>query len=235
MQWGKERSDAWLISMILSFCQSLLVVDPIKVFAITAIITCILRKPQDEEESLIDSGDPLYNAIVNKDEEYLHDNQQVARISQINVREILESRRAKLTTLNPIDPEELERQRVERKKVIKMKEILYEGLSYLVFLIIVLFLAHQSRSKNANLIYQDLQNTFLENSDMAFGDIQSKEDFWAYMDSVFMPGLYAPRWYNDGSLSWREKLTISNRAAIRVTLLIRSVFVFFFKKNTIII
>ena len=119
MQWGKERSDAWLISMVLSFCQSLLVVDPIKVFAITALITCILRKPLDEDESLIDSGDPLYNAIVNKEEEYLHDNNQITGLSQINVREILESRRAKLTTLNPIDPEELEKERAERKKVVK--------------------------------------------------------------------------------------------------------------------
>ena len=124
MQWGKERSDGWLISMVLSFCQSLLVVDPIKVFAITALITCILRKPLDEDESLIDSGDPLYNAIVNKEEEYLHDNNQIAGLSQINVREILESRRAKLTTLNPIDPEELEKERAERKKVVKMKESL---------------------------------------------------------------------------------------------------------------
>lgn len=216
MQWGKERSDGWLISMVLSFCQSLLVVDPIKVFAITALITCILRKPLDEDESLIDSGDPLYNAIVNKEEEYLHDNNQIAGLSQINVREILESRRAKLTTLNPIDPEELEKERAERKKVVKMKEILREGFSYLLFLIVVLFLAHQSRSKNSNLIYQDLSNSFLENPDMAFGDIQTKDDFWTYIDTVFMPGLYAPRWYNDASLSWREKLTVSNRASIRV-------------------
>ena len=65
MQWGKERSDAWLVSMILSFFQSLLVVDPIKVFAITAIITCILRKPEVEEESLINSGRPARGMTQN--------------------------------------------------------------------------------------------------------------------------------------------------------------------------
>ena len=168
MQWGKDRSNAWLVSMILSFSQSLLVVDPVKVFAITMLITCVLRKP-DEDESLIDSGDPFYNAIVNKDEEYLHN--ATASLSQIDIREIMESRRAKLTKLEPIDPEELERQRTERKKVIRMKEILREGASYLGFLVIVLFLAHQSRSRNANSIHHDLSNAFLNNPAMAFEDV----------------------------------------------------------------
>ncbi len=169
MQWGKERSEAWLMSISLSFFQSLLVVDPLKVFIVTAAITFILRKPDDDDDSLVDSGDPLYNAIVNKDEEYLH--KTTASLSQIDIQGILESRRTKLSKLTPMEPEELERQRIERKKYIKMKEILREGLSYFLFLIIVLFLAHQSRSQNARRIHADLSNLFLTNSEMAFEDV----------------------------------------------------------------
>jgi len=36
------------------------------------------------------------------------------------------------------------------------------------------------------------------------------------MDTTFLPGLYAPVWYNNKSLVWREKLTSLNRQAIRV-------------------
>lgn len=171
MQWGKERSNDWLVSMVFSFFQSLFVVDPIKVFAITAIITCILRKPDDDDESLIDSGDPYYNAIVNRDEEYLHN--QTASLSQIDLREILESRRAKLTTLEPISSEELEKQRKERKNNIKMNEILREAASYLGFLVVVLFLSYQSRSKNSHLIHQDMANTFLTNEAMVFDEVNN--------------------------------------------------------------
>ncbi len=105
MQWGKERSNAWLISISLSFFQSLLVVDPLKVFIVTAAITFILRKSDDDDDSLVDSGDPLYNAIVNRDEEYLH--KTTASLSQVDIKDILESRRTKLTKLMPIDPEEV--------------------------------------------------------------------------------------------------------------------------------
>ena len=36
------------------------------------------------------------------------------------------------------------------------------------------------------------------------------------METTFLPGLYAPTWYNNKSLVWREKLTSLNRQAIRV-------------------
>jgi hypothetical protein len=36
------------------------------------------------------------------------------------------------------------------------------------------------------------------------------------METTFLPGLYAPVWYNNKSLVWREKLTSLNRQAIRV-------------------
>ncbi len=160
MQWGKERSNAWLSSMFLSFFQSLLVMDPLKVFIITAIITFILRKPEEEDDdSLIDSGDPIYNAILNKDEEYLH--KSMTNLSEINLKEIRDSRKTVLEKLLPNDPAELEEQRLNRLKTIKMNEFIREGISYLGFLTVILFLAQQSMSPNAPFVYQDISKTFL--------------------------------------------------------------------------
>jgi len=215
MQWGKERSNGWLTSIGLSFFQSLLVVDPLKVFIVTALITLIMRKPEEEgEDSPVDCGDPYVNAIVNKDEEYLHKNS--AGLSQVDIREILHSRRAPLTKLEPIDPEELERQRIARLQSIRLKAFLKEASIYLGFLLVVLFLAHQGRTKNSNNVHHDLQKTFLINENQIFAEVQSRDDFWNYMDTTFLPGLYAPVWYNNKSLVWREKLTSLNRQAIRV-------------------
>lgn len=171
MQWGKDRSNSWLTSMFFSFFQSLFVVDPLKVFLITAVITWILRKPDDDDDMLIDSGDPLYNAIVNKDEEYLHNT--TSSLSQIDIREIMQSRRSKLTTLKPVDPEELEIQRMERLKAVKFNGLLREAGSYLAFFAVVLFLSYQSRSKNSFFIHTDLSNTFLNNPAMAFEDVKN--------------------------------------------------------------
>lgn len=214
MQWGKQRSEEWLGSLFLSFFQSLFIIDPLKVFIITAIITWILKKPDDDDESLIDSGDPLYNAIINQDEEYLHTT--TSSLSQIDIRQIIESRRSKLSTLKPVDPEEIERQRIERKNAVKLKEIFREAASYLSFFVVVLFLSYQSRSKNSFFVHQDLSNALLTNSEIAFEDIQSKDDLWNYIDNVFVPSMYAPEWYNGKKMNWREKLTAKNRYSIRV-------------------
>jgi hypothetical protein len=179
MQWGKERSDSWLISMFLSFFQSLLVVDPIKVFIITAAITFVMRKVQNDDEAdiLADSGDPIYNAVVSRDEEYLHN--KVTGLSTEDIRDILQARRVKLTALKPVDPQLLEQQRAERKRQIKTNAIFKEFLTYLGFLLIVLFLAYQSRSQNSYYVKKNLEDLLLNDG---FSDVN--------LDKIWAPVLY---------------------------------------------
>ena len=175
MQWGRDRSNAWLTTFFLTIFQSVFVIDPIKVLIITAIITCVLRKPDEEAsggDDLVDCGDPLYNAIVSHDEEYLHTHTALGTMSEEDVREILESRRTKLSKLTPVDPVTLEQQRDERIKSVRMRELLREGASYFAFLIVVIFLAHQARSYNSRRIHNDLSNLFLFNPNMAFEDVR---------------------------------------------------------------
>lgn len=169
MQWGKERSNAWLGTMALSFFQSLLVMDPLKVFIITAVITFFLRKPQEESESIIDTNDPLYNAILNHDEEYLH--KSMSSLSPNELREIRESRKALLTKLEPVSPIDLELQRIARMNRLKMNEILREGASYLAFLVVVLFLAQQIKSPDSNRVHTDLTRTFMTNGPINFDNV----------------------------------------------------------------
>lgn len=173
--------------MFLSFFQSLLVVDPLKVFLLTALVACILKKVEDADSSsaddddlLVDSGDPLYNAILNKDEEYLHErlSPASASLSQVDIREIERSRRVKLTDLRPIDPEVLEKQREKRVKDVKMAEIIKEMLTYALFLSIVLFLAYQSRPMNGYRVHKDLASTFLKNPVLAFEDVRENLLFY---------------------------------------------------------
>jgi hypothetical protein len=174
MQWGRERSNAWLVSMLLSFFQSLFVVDPIKVFIITGIITFVLRKPDDDEmapNELVDSGDRYLNAILNHDEEYLH--ARALSPSQIDVSAIMRSRRANLSRLSIMDADELHRQRDERLKRVRANQIMREGATYLIFLLVLLFLCHQPRSINSNLMHEDLANAFLRNPALKFDQVLS--------------------------------------------------------------
>lgn len=169
MQWGKERSNAWLSTMVLSFVQSLFVIDPLKIFVITAVITFILRKSDEDSESIMDVNDPTYAAILNKDEEYLH--KSMTNLSEVELREIVEGRNKVLSRLEPVSSVDLEFQRAARVMKIKVKEILREGFSYLCFLVVVLFLAQQVKSPDSNKVHVDLSRIFLNNGPISFADV----------------------------------------------------------------
>ena len=170
MQWGKERSNAWLSTMALSFFQSLLIMDPLKVFIITGLITFVLRKPDEESaKDIIDVNDPTYAAILNRDEEYLH--RSMSSLSELDIREIQDSRKKVLSKLEPVSPIDLELQRQQRLNRLKMNEILREGFSYLCFLVVVLFLAQQVKSPDSNKMHVDLSQTFLTNNPINFNSV----------------------------------------------------------------
>ncbi|CAF0748743.1 unnamed protein product [Adineta steineri] len=64
LEWGAKRANEWLITMMLSFGQSVLVIDPLKVFLITAIISFLIRRPYDDET--LDFNDPFTGALLSK-------------------------------------------------------------------------------------------------------------------------------------------------------------------------
>ncbi len=62
LEWGAKRANEWLMTMILSFGQSILVIDPIKVFFITAVISFLIRRPYDDET--LDFNDPFTGTLL---------------------------------------------------------------------------------------------------------------------------------------------------------------------------
>ena len=52
--------------MLLSFGQSILVIDPVKVFLITAVISFLIRRPYDDEN--LDFNDPFTGTLVSNND-----------------------------------------------------------------------------------------------------------------------------------------------------------------------
>lgn len=77
LEWGAQRSNEWLITMMLSFGQSILVIDPLKVFIITAIISLLLRRPYNDEA--LDFDDPFTGALLaNCNTNHIHDRHDIS-------------------------------------------------------------------------------------------------------------------------------------------------------------
>ncbi|CAF0958355.1 unnamed protein product [Adineta ricciae] len=209
LEWGAKRANEWLITMVLSFGQSILVIDPLKVFLITAIISFLIRRPYDDET--LDFNDPFTGALIS--------NKNIANIdgkdvySDANVKEIARQRRVRLFNLRPINSDEMVRAREQRLREIKMGDVIREIVIYIFFTVVLLFLSYQSRDTNSYGLYRDTKNLFI-NGD--FNKIGSITNWWNYCDNVLLKGLYAQKWYNEKNLTWREKLTTGSRVSMRV-------------------
>ncbi|CAF0819785.1 unnamed protein product, partial [Didymodactylos carnosus] len=203
MEWGRSRSNEWLSTMMLSFGQSVLIIDPLKVFIATAIISFLIRKPYDDET--MDFNDPFAETLINTEDDF--------SFSQISTKEIARQRRVRLFELKPINHMEMKQARELRLKEIKMSEIIREVLIYCLFTTILLFLSYQARDIHSNGLFRDTKNLFITKD---YNNIKSVTDWWNYCDNTFLKGLYAQTWYNGKTLSWREKLTTGSRTSMRV-------------------
>jgi hypothetical protein len=127
--------------------------------------------------------------------------------------EIARQRRVNLFNLRPVNSGEMARARQLRLDEIKMGEVILEIIIYVFFTVILLFLSYQSRDTNSYAFYRDTKNLFITDD---FYDVNSIGTWWDYCDNVLLQGLYAQPWYNNKSLTWREKLTTGSRVSMRV-------------------
>ena len=107
----------------------------------------------------------------------------------------------------------MSRAREKRLREIKMGEIIREIVVYIFFTVILLFLSYQARDTNSYSLYADTKNLFVTED---FHDVSSISTWWDYCDNVLVKSLYAQPWYNNKSLTWREKLTTGSRVSMRV-------------------
>ncbi|GFN96340.1 polycystic kidney disease protein 1-like 2, partial [Plakobranchus ocellatus] len=150
MQWGKEKSNEWLTTFLLSFFQSVIIVQPIKVLLLVAFIACILKKPDLDEEDLDEDINKVLagrSASSNKDE---------ASLSQIMLQ-----RRTDNSEFQPPDPEELEKSRKNRLMEIKMEAVLKEIAVYTFFLGVIFFLSYQQRDPQSYALGDTIRKNML--------------------------------------------------------------------------
>ncbi|VDI59821.1 Hypothetical predicted protein [Mytilus galloprovincialis] len=71
LQWGGDKTLEWMISFLLSVCQSVLILEPLKAIIIAAVIACICKRVGSKELSdlstPIPSGDNFSNANSGQD------------------------------------------------------------------------------------------------------------------------------------------------------------------------
>ena len=141
---GKEKSIKWLTSMLVSFFQSVIVIQPFKVLLIAAFFALIIKDPNKEEEQE-DAPDPA----LNTDEEFLGtDAERGPRKLSLHSK--------------PPDAKKLEAARKLRLKQCEMKAIIKEIVTHFMVVCVVLTVAYGNHENRSFAMSNEVKNVLVD-------------------------------------------------------------------------
>ncbi|CAH2324536.1 polycystic kidney disease 1-like 2 [Pelobates cultripes] len=176
LHYGKDSSIKWLISMAISFFESLFITQPLKVLGFAAFFALVLKKvePEDEEETSLD-GPMMENGNPNP---------------------FLESRRDS-NIYQPPPPTDVSRMKNYYIKEQKVFGLIREILAYLGFLWMLLLVAYGQRDPNSYYLNKHIEHSFT--SDLE--DVCSYKCFFTWANTTLINNLYGsyPGFVTDGN------------------------------------
>ncbi|XP_068672930.1 polycystin-1-like protein 2 [Montipora foliosa] len=182
LQWGKDISNEWLSSMLVSFTEDLFVIQPIKIVIIVLITAYFFGSKSDVKEI----GDQV------KSEHASYTNATTdSALPSIEIKTLPE--------------DEIELAREYRLKEAKMFSFVKELFLYMLFLTLLTVVCYGNRSYHGYLITRNLEDTFNE-----FPRAKDPRFYWKWLKGQFVDGIYANEWYNGKKVTKQEYINDKN-------------------------
>lgn len=178
IEFGDTKTQQWLISIVTSFCSSVLLTQPLKILALSIVFICLCRKSDDDQTAneYLDEN----QLDLDDNEEYLHSKIEPIFIS-----------RSKIPTTR-LDETELELARQDRLKEIRMWSVIRETLTYLIFLSLIFAITYSHRTTDTFQQVNHLRKYFRSKS-----IVYSINDYWTWLETNFVDKIRAQQWYNN--------------------------------------
>ncbi|XP_077980091.1 polycystin-1-like protein 2 [Glandiceps talaboti] len=208
MEWGSQKSEQWLVSIILSFSLSVLVTQPVQVIVIAVFFSCFMKKVTDDDDEDTNTTKVKANKLK-PDEEYIHSPSSQAEAF-------------KKTSLLPPKGDKLEALRKERLSELKMQSIIREIAIFGIFVVVLLSLCYTNRDPNSYVMTNSIHQIFFETehkmAKINFDGLSRTNPavLWDWIEASLIPGLYAKMYYTGEEMHWRHKRFIKNRESYRV-------------------
>uniref|UniRef100_A0A8C5BHS2 Polycystic kidney disease 1 like 2b n=1 Tax=Gadus morhua TaxID=8049 RepID=A0A8C5BHS2_GADMO len=154
LTYGKDRSISWLISMVVSFVESLFITQPLKVLGFAAFFALVLKKVDQEEY-----GEPQV-----EDTRRTSDDPDAVRTAR---------RDSNCSFYQPPPPTDIERMKSNMIKEQKVYALIKEILAYAGFMWMLLLVAYGQRDPNAYFLSRHIQRSFSQgiSDTMSIGDV----------------------------------------------------------------
>uniref|UniRef100_A0A8C3BVY4 Polycystic kidney disease protein 1-like 2 n=1 Tax=Cairina moschata TaxID=8855 RepID=A0A8C3BVY4_CAIMO len=161
LHYGKENSIKWLISMAISFFESLFITQPLKVLGFAAFFALVLKKVEHEDEENMAIDGPL-SAPGNS-----------RRDSRSNI-------------YRPPPAADVEKMKISCMKEQKAFALIREILAYVGFLWMLLLVAYGQRDPNSYYLNKHIESSFTD----GFHDVYSYQDFFTWAKTTLLKNLY---------------------------------------------
>ncbi|KAM8893485.1 polycystin-1-like protein 2 [Spinachia spinachia] len=178
LTYGKDRSTNWLISMMISFFESLFITQPLKVLGFAAFFALVLKKVDQEEY-----GEPqIDESLRNTDDP---DTVRAAR------------RDSTCSFYQPPPATDIEKIRNNMVKEQKVFAIIREIVAYMGFMWMLLLVAYGQRDPNAYFLTQHIRQSFSR----GISDSMSIQQMFNWANTTLLSNLFGehPGFITDGN------------------------------------
>ncbi|XP_072487409.1 polycystin-1-like protein 2 [Notamacropus eugenii] len=177
LHYGKDNSIKWLLSMAVSFVESVFITQPLKVLGFAAFFALVLKKVDQEE----DYSSPMARPVCSSDSDIFF---RARRDSQNGIYQ------------PPLDAD-VEKMKRNRLKEQRAFALIREILAYIGFLWMLLLVAYGQRDPNAYYFNRHLENSF----STGLQGVLSFEEFFAWAKTTLVSNLYGsyPGFITDGN------------------------------------
>uniref|UniRef100_A0A3P9A4W2 Polycystic kidney disease 1 like 2a n=1 Tax=Esox lucius TaxID=8010 RepID=A0A3P9A4W2_ESOLU len=173
LTYGKDRSISWLISMVVSFFESLFITQPLKVLGFATFFALVLKKVDQE-----DYGYPKFEGDLRKPV-------QAAR------------RDSTCSFYQPPPPSDIERMKNNMIKEQKVFALIKEILTYMGFMWMLLLVAYGQRDPNAFFLTQHIRQSFSH----GISESMTHRDVFTWANTSLLRNLFGvyPGFITDGN------------------------------------
>ncbi|KAI8485745.1 hypothetical protein Bbelb_365790 [Branchiostoma belcheri] len=186
MEWGKEKSDAWMKAFVLSFMGSSCVMDTLQIFVLAVGLAAIFSLPFLTKPQVILKEDLQLN--------------------------LWNSRSTAPKKVYPPAMSDVKSARKKKELNEKSASVLKEFLFLFIFVVLLFYIAQADKDQHAFYKTQSLANNILQEYDA----IKTPDQFYAWTEDALLPTLYPATWYNGRDMKYLDRQFAHNTGSFRL-------------------
>ncbi|XP_046352099.2 uncharacterized protein LOC124132288 [Haliotis rufescens] len=198
MEWGKDISEEWLMTFIMSFFESLIILDPVKVLVLAIMFAMLLKTLKASKPSQIDLN----------------------HIGRMN-REMGQhgTDRSRLDYESPFSQEELQRATMQCRRRTMIRKVIQELLANSFFLWLLASISYSNRDPHGFHLHQNIKNTFIEpfKPAITLERVNTTAHYFQWLEKTVIPNLFPQMDFdNKTKLSPNMRYRISDLTNLRI-------------------